>query len=202
MENAIYRVDFQTPPWNRGEILRYAGVRTEASDMEDLLGECMKEAEGCLVYRACYGEFALNAFEGGWDLGFMKTESVSLKKNLVGCDSVVAFAATVGIGIDRLITRYAAISPTRSLLFQAIGAERIEALCDTFCRFLAEQKAEAGFWTRPRFSAGYGDFPLEAQKNIFSVLDCQRKIGLTLNESLFMSPTKSVTAIIGVGREL
>ena len=36
------------------------------------------------------------------------------------------------------------------------------------------------------------------QKDIFKVLDCERKIGLTLNESLLMSPSKSVTAIVGI----
>ena len=29
-------------------------------------------------------------------------------------------------------------------------------------------------------------------------MDCPRKIGLTLNESLLMSPSKSVTAIFGI----
>jgi 5-methyltetrahydrofolate--homocysteine methyltransferase len=31
-------------------------------------------------------------------------------------------------------------------------------------------------------------------------LDCNRKIGLTLNDSLLMSPSKSVTALIGVAK--
>ena len=53
---------------------------------------------------------------------------------------------------------------------------------------------------RPRFSPGYGDLPLELQKDVFRVLDCPRKIGLSLNESLLMSPSKSVTAIIGIGK--
>ena len=58
--------------------------------------------------------------------------------------------------------------------------------------------AETGLHPVPRFSPGYGDFPLEAQKDIFRTLDCSRKIGLTLNESLLMSPSKSVTAIVGL----
>jgi cobalamin-dependent methionine synthase I len=49
-----------------------------------------------------------------------------------------------------------------------------------------------------RFSAGYGDLPLELQRDIFGALDCQRKIGVTLNESLLMSPSKSVSAIVGI----
>ena len=47
----------------------------------------------------------------------------------------------------------------------------------------------------------YGDLPLEMQKDIFNVLDCSKRIGLTLNESLLMSPSKSVTAIIGISKD-
>ena len=84
-------------------------------------------------------------------------------------------------------------------MLQAIGAERIEALCDVFCEKIRLDAESAGLFPRPRFSPGYGDFPLELQKDIFRVLDCSRKIGLTLNESLLMSPSKSVTAVIGLG---
>lgn len=76
---------------------------------------------------------------------------------------------------------------------QAIGAERIEALCDTFCKDM-----ENDFVLKPRFSPGYGNLPLQIQKDIISVLDCPKQIGLTLNSSMLMSPTKSVTAITGI----
>ena len=50
---------------------------------------------------------------------------------------------------------------------------------------------------RPRFSPGYGDVSLEVQKDFFRLLPCQR-IGLTLMDTLIMSPEKSVTAFIGI----
>ena len=81
---------------------------------------------------------------------------------------------------------------------QAIGAERIEALCDAFCDKLKAEKSEKGLFLRPRFSAGYGDLSIELQRDIMRALDCGRKIGVTLNESLLMSPSKSVTAIVGI----
>ena len=108
------------------------------------------------------------------------------------------FAATVGLEMDRLIARYGGVSPARSLLFQALGAERIEALCDAFCARTAEDLARQGRGVTVRFSPGYGDVPLGLQNDIFRALDCPRKIGLTLNESLLMSPSKSVTAVFGV----
>ena len=200
MVNTVFLRTYCAPAFNKKEIFRYAGVRGDAPEPDALLRECLDEVESKFVYRICYREFAISRYDSHLDLGFIKTESAGLKKNLSGCESIVLFAATVGMEIDRLVARYATVSPTRSLLFQAIGAERIESLCDVFCREIAEEKAKIGFQTCPRFSAGYGDFPLEAQKQIFAVLDCPRKIGLTLNQSLLMSPSKSVTAIIGVGK--
>lgn len=200
MVNTVFVRAYRAPDFNKKDILRYAGVRGDAAELYALLQECLDEVESKLVYHICYREFAVTHYDSYLDLGFIKTESVGLKKNLYGCESIILFAATVGMEIDRQIARYATVSPTKSLLFQAIGAERIESLCDAFCREIAEEKAKIGFQTRPRFSAGYGDLPLETQKEIFAVLDCPRKIGLTLNQSLLMSPSKSVTAIIGVGK--
>ena len=82
-------------------------------------------------------------------------------------------------------------------MLQALGAERIEALCDSFCDFLAAEYAP--LTVRQRFSPGYGDLPLQNQRAFFDALQCHREIGLYLNESLLMSPTKSVTAIVGIG---
>jgi hypothetical protein len=75
-------------------------------------------------------------------------------------------------------------------MMQAIGTERIETLCDVFCDGLGQ--------TRLRFRPGYGDLKLAAQQVIFEQLDCARQIGLTLNDSLVMSPSKAVTAIVGL----
>ncbi len=192
---------FAPPACDIKEILRYAGAWGEAPEVEALVKECLRELNGKLTYRVCYRDFPITRQDGVLDLGFVKTDSAAVSKHLAGCDRAIVFAATLGIGIDRLISRYAAASPTKSLLFQAIGAERIEGLCDVFERSLQRKQSFAGRLLRPRFSPGYGDFPLAVQKDIFSVLDCPRKIGLSLNESLLMSPSKSVTALIGVGLE-
>ena len=189
---------YSPPKYNTEDILRYAGVRGTADEFDKILQECLGEAEGVFSYKVCFREFPLVFESDRLDLGFAETASSDLRKNLSGCESITLFAATVGLGIDRLIARYSSFSPVKSLFFQAIGAERIESLCDAFNAELRADKSAQGHGTRPRFSPGYGDLPLELQKDILRVLDCQRKIGLFLNESLLMSPSKSVTAIIGV----
>ncbi|MBE6611820.1 MAG: Vitamin B12 dependent methionine synthase activation subunit [Ruminococcaceae bacterium] len=177
------------PPIDRREILRYAGVRTSDPATEALLDECLAIAQPVLTYRACHGTFPVRMDGDRMDFSFASVKSASLAKFLTGCTSVMLLAATVGIGLDRLIARTTVTSPARALLLDAIGVERVEALCDSFSPL-------------PRFSPGYGDLPLDFQREIFRALDCQRKIGLSLNESLLMSPSKSVTAIIGIKENL
>ena len=193
----IYTEIYTAPKWNERECLRYAGTAPQhiSAEEKELFASCLKEVESRLAYKVCWGRFPVKREENGLDFGFFKTDSKALMKNLEGCEEVVVFAATIGLEIDRLIRRYSSLSPAKALFFQAIGAERIESLCDAFCDDLKGK----GLQLRPRFSPGYGDLPLDLQKDLFRVLDCPRKIGLTLNESLLMSPSKSVTAIIGIG---
>lgn len=193
MANTVLLKTYTPMPYNRKEIRRYAGVSEELPEIDSVIEECIEEVSDKLTYKVCYTEFDILHKDGITDLGFMKTESKDLAKNLADCRKIVVFAATVGLELDRLIAKYGRVSPVKALMFQAIGAERIEALCDTFTEdVLADREI------KPRLSSGYGDFPLESQKSIFAVLEPARRIGLSLNESLLMSPSKSVTAIIGI----
>ncbi len=174
----------ELPPCDEREILRYAGVKGKADEnTQALLAECLKE--GSFAPKVCYLELTKAEL-------FTLLPSAKKSKGLVaalrGSERVLLFAATVGLEIDRLMLRYASVSPARALFFQAMGAERIEAVCDVLCQ-------KRGYTGR-RFSPGYGDFPLEAQREIFRLLTPE-KIGLTLTDSLLMTPTKSVTAIVG-----
>lgn len=195
----IYLKTYKKPEYNRKEILRYMCCKKADENIDALIDECIEEIGDRLTFKISCADFDIKKTEDGLDLGFMLTKSKGLAKNLNGCNKIILFAATVGIEIDRLIERYRVISPSKSIAFQAIGAERVESLCDEFQAEVEEVISQKGKYIRPRFSAGYGDFELKAQKPICEVLDCSRKLGITLNDSLLMSPSKSVTAIIGIG---
>ncbi len=192
---------YEVPPVDRREILRYAGVRGEAPEIEALLQACLNETQDKLCYRVCYGEFPVS-FDGQTvDLGFAQAASVALRERLLGCDRIILFAATVGIEMDRLIAKYAKLSPSRAVVLQAIGAERIEALCDVFCQDIERRVQKQGRTSRSRFSPGYGDLSLQIQRDVLRVLQAPSRIGLTLSERFLMSPTKSVTAIVGICKQ-
>ncbi len=189
--------EYDAPEINKREIMRYSGMPPDASFE---IGEAViEQAKSSFTYRIVWQHISLLA---GKDIPmldiFMKSEN--LKKNLEGCDEAVIFAATVGAGIDHLIRRYERIEPARSLMLQAHGAERVEALCDAFNDDVKEAAKKAGFKTHPRFSPGYGDLPLDVQPILLSQLNAEKRLGITLGNSYMMSPSKSVTAIIGLER--
>ncbi|MBE6780301.1 MAG: Vitamin B12 dependent methionine synthase activation subunit [Ruminococcaceae bacterium] len=196
MNSVILNKTFTEPPFCEKEILRYAGCKEADGEITALLKSCINEIKTELTYRVCYRLFDVKIRDDICDFGAFTLRSKDLSFDLSGCKSAILFAATVGVGIDRLIAKYGRISPSKALMFQAIGAERIEALCDAFC---ADISKEYNIGTKPRFSPGYGDLPLAAQKDMFAVLSPEKQIGLTLTDSLLMSPSKSVTAIVGLG---
>lgn len=184
------------PPVDEREVLRYAGVRGEADEgVRALLLECLQESKGAFLARVVYRQFTRGEFFTRFPT---LLESKTLQERLADSERVVVFAATVGLSIDRLTAKYASLSNAKALLFQALGTERIEAVCDLFCKELG---SDGKGYSSARCSPGYGDFPLQAQTEIFAALDCYRKIGVGLTESLLMTPTKSVTAVVGFNEE-
>lgn len=189
-------------PVNFKEVWRYAGyfgdyTRAE-TELQEHLDKVLADLAGKFSYKICYRRMPLEWNHGVPQLPFAN-ESQKLAATLIGCKEVVLFGATIGLEIDRYIARYQRTSPVKALLAQAYGAERIESLCDTFCDGLDAQVQPMGLTTTRRYSPGYGDLPLATQTELFRLLDCSRQIGLTLNNSLLMTPTKSVTAIFGIG---
>ncbi len=183
---------------NEREAFRYMSCKSPDEQMKRLFEECLSECLGALSYKACWREFPLLFCGDEINLGFARTKSRALFTNLKGCGKIVLFAATVGHEMDRLIKKQSLLSPAKSVCLQAIGSERVESLCDTLNAELKEQYKKQGFLLKPRFSPGYGDLTLSLQREIMPALDCAKLLGISLGENLMMSPSKSVTAIIGV----
>ena len=131
------------------------------------------------------------------DFGFASVKSRALSSLLSDCDKAILLATTAGVDIDRLISRLGALSRTEAFLADAVGSAAIESFCDLICAEL-----EKGFNCTKRFSPGYADLPLEFQRHLLCRLDAPASVGITLNSSLLMTPMKSITAIIGINKQI
>ena len=184
---------------NESELWRYTGYMGLPDADEKIVAtfeQVKKELANAFTYKICYLRMPIE-WEKGYPILPFFSESKDLAKCLAGCNEIVLFAATIGLEIDRHIARCGRFAPAKALLMQAYGAERVETLCNRFCNDFQKSLSEKLSCTA-RFSPGYGDLPLETQKDFFRLLDCNRKIGVSLNESLLMTPSKSVTAVFGI----
>jgi hypothetical protein len=198
MSIQVITKSYPAPAVSKKEILRYAKAAPMDGEALGVLAPLLEEAMAEISYKTVCLEVDFSIRDDNiCDFGVFSVKSNSLAKKLGGCKRVIILAATLGIGIDRLIYKYGKTSPTRGLFMQAIGAERIEALCDALCNELKKTRN-----IRPRFSPGYGDLTLDIQKDIFRVLDAPKHIGASLTDSMLISPTKTVTAFIGIEEEL
>ena len=167
----IFVKQYEPPPFRMDEILRYGGASNVSADIDATIDECIAEVQKCLQYKVCYREFSVTATADRMDLGFTELTSATLTKAWQKCHKVVLFAATLGLEMDRLIAKYSHLSTVKAWWMQAIGAERIETLCDSFCQELKQKKEEKGLFLVPRLSPGYGDIPLVASKMLFEDLE-------------------------------
>ena len=175
------------------------GYKNDKPDevVEELYRECLAEYQKAASYKAvCRKVPVLLKENGRIDFGFCSIENENFYKNMKNCSSAYVFAATAGVGVDRLIMRYTKISPAEGMICDSIASSAVDVWCDKVNVQLAETEKIS-----PRFSPGYGGVSLEHQKEILSFLDAEKKLGIVLTDSFMMIPAKSVTAFIGVCEE-
>ena len=169
-----------------------ARLKCPPEQVQALLDIWLPQVRASAVCRVCAVETEIHR-NGGLHLGSLTVESHGLEAVLNGCDCALVMAATLGAGTDRLLMQAALRSPAQQYIADAVASALIEALCDR-----AEDDLCAGRPHTHRFSPGYGDLPLGIQPDLLNLLDAHRQIGLALTDSLLMTPTTSVTAVIGL----
>lgn len=175
------------------------GVREVPSEnIAGLLERCEKRVLDVIrpnyVYREAELEFTENGIRAG-NMSELLTGS-DIARHLAGCTKAVLFAATLSAEADKLIRQAAVTDVAESFAIDCLCSAAVEQVCDA-----AEEEIfsviEAPYRTW-RFSPGYGDLPLGIQGSFLKMLNAQRRIGLTVTDSMLLIPSKSVTALIGI----
>lgn len=177
---------------NRNEAVRYlggAGIRLNYR-MDVLMDECEKAVLEKASPKYLYVEKDLPCPQimGGKDI----------ESHLNGCEKAIVMCATVGSGVDKLIRISQISDMARAVVMDSLASVAVEQVCNAFDKIIAEKYSDYNMTFR--FSPGYGDYPIELQKIILQMLDAPKKIGLCTNDSFLLTPTKSVTAVLGLSK--
>lgn len=185
------------------EAVRYLGYGRQQADMQTLalVADAFRELDQIAKPRSVYRMFPLCwEADGSISIEHMNIKSKNLEKNLKGCQQVLLLCGTLGIEVDYLIKRCSYTEMAKAVVVQAAAAAMLEEYLDEKQEEIRVEMEVQGLYLRPRFSPGYGDFSILHQKDILTMMEAPKKIGLTMTESSMLTPTKSVTALVGLSR--
>jgi len=125
-----------------------------------------------------------------------------IAEQLSGAEEVVVAVCSVGDELAKYASEQFQGDFTRGLALDGLASAAAEALAEAMCRHIEEMVAAEGLQTSTPLNPGMIGWPLlEGQQQIFALVDTQ-EIGVSLGESGLMSPLKSVSFALGVGRDM
>lgn len=117
---------------------------------------------------------------------------------LKDCSSCIITAVTIGHRVDEELRRQQITDMSSAVILDSCASSAVESICNQLETDLEKEYESRGLFLTDRFSPGYGDLPLSLQPAICSTLSTEKTIGLSVTGGIMMTPTKSVTALIGI----
>lgn len=185
----------------KNEILRYLGYKDQRIDniVDGLIEDSIDEIKTLISERYIYKSFDIGKDKE--ELYLMESNlclsGKSIRKHLQEAKTCILMAVTLGHEVDTKIRYYEKTNMTKALILDACGSAFIEEICDRLGKEI-QDKLMPNEKLTSRFSPGYGDLPINIQKDFVSTLGAEKSIGITVTSNSILIPRKSVTAIVGV----
>lgn len=184
---------------NRDELYRFIGTPDDIvrGIIDESEKEFLSEVKPCYTWEL----FHIDITEKG--ILVIGTDVVltgeSIRTHLKGCKRIAMLAATLSNEADKIIRKYQVNDMAKAVIMDAYASVAVEQVCD-----MAEEEMLSympDYYLTYRFGVGYGDLPLELEKDILQVLQAPKNIGLCVTEANILTPIKSVVCIIGINEE-
>lgn len=186
---------------NVNEALRYLGYGDNKPDdnTKKLLDICSEELLKVIQPKYVYRVFDLNE-DYSIDGADFELKGEAIKNHLSGCKKIAMMCVTLSAGVDSLIRRKQIGDMAQAAIIDSMASAAVEQVCDKVEEIIKKEFPNYEYtW---RFGIGYDDFPLELQQQFLNVVNASKQIGVCVNDSFMLTPTKSVTCIIGMGHNL
>lgn len=185
---------------SREEQLRYLGYPAAAAGTRPMRSEIERQlqlGQPLLRPKAMYSLYRVEARRAReLTLGTVTIQG-KIAEFLAPADHIVVFAATVGVEItQRSSAASSAGDSVASWVFDALGSCAAEAAANALSLHLRRRFPLDGAVSE-RFSPGYCGMQLSQQAALFKLIDATA-IGVSLQDTMLMQPTKSVSGLLGI----
>lgn len=119
-----------------------------------------------------------------------------------GATQIAFFACTAGEIFSKLTDSYFSSGDyPEAFIADAIGSVTVENAMDIIHKALETEMNSLDMNISNRYSPGYCEWPVSGQQALFSLIG-ENNTGIILTKSCLMLPIKSVSGIIGIGKEI
>ncbi len=135
------------------------------------------------------------ALEGG-----LRFSSRIVSYAIDGCIKAAVYLATLGPGMEQEIIRLFSEKQTMAgTILDTIGSVAINQTLRQLRTDVKLAAEEIGLQTTRHYGPGHCDWDMEQQNTLFPVLE-HTDLGVRLNAACMMTPRKSISGIIGIGK--
>jgi hypothetical protein len=202
---------FSIPPGQirikTGNILKSLHVPEHVNDpyVDSLIDEYMRQSVDICAPLAEYGLFETPVFENKTDM-LLGGHTFHLGKIVLSAlrqsSHIAFFVCTAGDKVENLSKELLKEGHSlEGLIVDLVGSEIAEETAEYIHQKIGEDMIQRGLRITNRYSPGYCLWPVSDQQKLFPLME-GHTCGVTLNDSSLMLPIKSVSGIIGVGKEV
>jgi len=193
------------------EVLRYQGYhRNKAGKTGEIIlettrkeieqGYCLFEPKGIyskVMIKNISSEGRINLENG------LHLEINNSMLNLLRGTSYLAFGlSTIGNHLEEKVAElFAKNEYPKAIALDAVGTVASRFLSQYIRSAVCQEAKEQNLQTTKYFTPGTFEWDISQQKNIFEIIPAD-KIGVKLTESCMMVPKKSLSWVIGIGKEI
>jgi hypothetical protein len=187
------------------EVLRFQGykkgVDTPGADVRALFDEALAEGTRLMAPRAVVRWLPVDrGDDDALHVAGVRLTIPGIGERWGAVEHVAAAVCTIGDALERRVTELwdARELPLASML-DSVGSGAVESLAEYVNDVLCQQGLPPGLRVTNRISPGYGDWDVAEQAALFALCP-GTPAGVTLNDSCFMTPGKSISLLAGAGR--
>ncbi len=186
-----------------GQVARYFGGARYAPDPQtrERIAEAISKGGGLIRPAAALSLHRIRETTPGGDIVLAGGPVLAGGAGLCGPQSVylAAVVGTLGPQLEEHCRELASRGDIyAATLMDAVGVALLDELGEKIHRDLTRRASDRGLCCGCRLGPGLNGFPVEAQHLIFQLADAAA-IGVTLNDSLVMTPVKSISFLTPLG---
>jgi hypothetical protein len=126
--------------------------------------------------------------------------SPRLAKASGGAQQIAVAVCSIGPQLEEAVrAMFAAGEYVEATVLDGVGSAAVEELSQRACRMFEDFARERGLTASGPISPGEPDWPLEAQRDLLDLVPAE-EIGVTLMDSYLMRPLKSLSMVVGIGK--